>query len=92
MNNLDSKISFESKYMQIELVEKKPRTCIFHIQTGTSGVNGILLGIVKWYPPWRQYCFFTVGNRIFSRGCQNDIIKFIDELMENHKPKMVKIK
>ena len=42
------------------------------------------LGTVKWYSPWRQYCFFTmvsdIDRTIFSAGCLHDIIDFINHL------------
>jgi hypothetical protein len=39
-----------------------------------------LLGIVKWQNTWRQYCFFTEGDCIFSVGCMLDIIDFMKNL------------
>jgi len=86
MNNQDQFIKFESKYMQIEMTEVKPSTCVFLIQNG-GGVNLIELGTIKWYPQWRQYCFFPMGNRMFSKGCLKDINGFVEKLMKNHNNK-----
>lgn len=45
------------------------------------------LGIVKWYSPWRRYCYFPTacGNSIYSEGCLKDIIDFIKQLMDLRK-------
>ena len=44
------------------------------------------LGIVKWYGPCRQYCFFPHDlELVFSAGCLNDIKDFITQLMNERK-------
>ncbi len=45
------------------------------------------LGIVKWYGPWRQYCFFPFENTIFNKGCLEDINDFITQLMDERNVK-----
>jgi hypothetical protein len=40
-----------------------------------------------WYGAWRQYCFFPSEEMIFSSGCMQDIIKFIQNLMEEWRGK-----
>ena len=40
------------------------------------------LGCVVWYSRWRQYCFFTDGQAVFSIDCLADIIHFIGQLAE----------
>lgn len=40
-----------------------------------------LLGQVKWYSGWRRYCFYPSPNTVYSSGCLNDIVNFIDSLM-----------
>ena len=49
--------------------------------------SGHPLGRVMWYGPWRQYCFHTVGQAIFSNGCLNDIRDFNTQLMDERKKK-----
>lgn len=39
--------------------------------------HGALLGIVKWFFPWRQYCFIPEKDTVFSSNCCVDIIDFI---------------
>lgn len=46
---------------------------------------GEQLGEIKWYGPWRQYCFFG-GDLIFSAGCMMDIAQMCNRLMEERLP------
>lgn len=49
------------------------------------------LGLIKWYSPWRRYCYFP-GERferwhqpvrtVYSAECLRTIADFIDALME----------
>lgn len=43
------------------------------------------LGLVKWYAPWRQYCFFPCKGTVWSKGCMQEITFFIDKIMEERK-------
>jgi hypothetical protein len=58
-------------------------------KTYTIGVykkdTGGLLGVIKWYNYWRQYCFFPEGNTIFSKSCLEEINVYIDQLMKERK-------
>jgi hypothetical protein len=47
--------------------------------------SGGELGIVKWYPGWRQYCYFPTVQAVYSVGCLKDIAEFIEQLMDNRK-------
>ncbi|MCK4245312.1 MAG: hypothetical protein KAX20_06780 [Candidatus Omnitrophica bacterium] len=38
------------------------------------------LGVVKWYPAWRQYCYFPTTQAVYSKGCLDDIGDFIRQL------------
>lgn len=71
--------SIVTKYLIIEkLPERKNRkTNHYHI---TSKKRDILLGSIKWYFPWRQYCFFPEGGTVWNDGCLQDIYKFLVEL------------
>ncbi len=72
----------EKKYIEFNLIEEKPKTSVYSVNNLSSG---IILGTIKWYPAWRQYCFFPKGNTVYSMGCINDIESFIQNLMENRK-------
>lgn len=43
------------------------------------------LGTIKWYAPWRRYCFFPKPEVLFDAKCLQEIISFIDKQMEERK-------
>ena len=51
--------------------------------------SGDELGEVRWYPAWRQYCYFPTVQAVYSVGCLNDILndinEFIGRLADNNK-------
>jgi len=55
-------------------------TKIFDVISGSA-----TLGEIRWYAPWRRYCFFTFGQIILDRGCMGEISVELDILNENHK-------
>lgn len=63
--------------------EDKPKTSVFDVFSKHDNV----LGEVKWFPQWRQYCFFPEDDCVFSKGCMNDITDFISQLTEDRKKK-----
>lgn len=69
-------------YIKFEMIDKKPKTNIYAVYNKNSGS---LLGIIKWFSSWRQYCFFPSEETIFSYGCMNEVIDFIQELMKERK-------
>lgn len=73
------------KYMKAEIHPRQPnkktdRWEILNIK------DGFLLGMVFWYPRWRQYCFSPVPEiTIFSHDCLTAIAAFIEKEMEGRK-------
>jgi hypothetical protein len=65
------------KYMIARLLETKPKTAVYGI---FSKHHGDRLGTVKWFGPWRQYCFFCTDVSVFSSTCFQALQKFIDGL------------
>ena len=70
-----------SEYMDFRLIEKKPKTNVYSVDSKSGGYQ---LGIVKWYGPWRQYCFVK-DDLIFSAGCLRDLATFIESQRERGK-------
>jgi hypothetical protein len=63
------------EYMEIELIEQKPKTNVWQV---TSKRWSDTLGIIKWYAPWRQYCFFPSPlSPVLSSSCLNEIVAFL---------------
>ena len=62
--------------------EQKPqsesrKTSVWSCKNNKSGAE---LGEVRWYAPWRQYCFMPSGPTVYSAGCLADIQDFIEQL------------
>ena len=55
------------------------KTSIWFCHNNSSGEK---IGVVKWYGPWRQYCFFAKVASVYSAGCLKDIQDFIAQLMK----------
>lgn len=70
------------KYIHFVETEKKPKTKVYSCRNNKSEIE---LGVVKWYPSWRQYCLFTVEDVIFNQKCLEDIQDFIGQLNVSHK-------
>ena len=74
----------QSKYFYVEEIEHlaKPKTKVYHIFSESSDE---LIAVIKWYAPWRQYCFYPKEDTVWSRGCLIDINSFLKELMDERK-------
>ncbi len=68
----------EYKYIKFVEIEKKPKTKVYSCRKNSD--TEIELGIVKWFGPWRQYCFYPSDDTIFNAGCLKDIQDFIEQL------------
>jgi hypothetical protein len=51
--------------------------------------NGRELGTIKWYGPWRKYCFCPVANVVFEQDCLRCIADFCAAKTAEHKRKAV---
>ena len=71
---------FESKYLHVVELESKSKTKVYAVH---SKHHGDLLGIIKWYAPWRQYCFFPEPETVWSNSCLREIIDFVGKLIED---------
>ena len=62
--------------------DPKRKTTIFEIRNKRSGD---MLGDVKWYGPWRQFCFFPLAGTVWSNGCLYDIKDVIAKAMDDRR-------
>lgn len=62
----------------------KPKTHVLAVQTKNQEVT---LGVIKWFAPWRQYCFFPAQECVFSKSCMVDINDVITKLKEDRAKK-----
>lgn len=79
-----TKIWKEDEWLYFEQTEEKPKTKVFQV---ISKCSNIRLGIIKWHPQWRHYCYFptTEEETIYSDRCLSSIAEFIKEINEQHK-------
>ena len=66
-----------NSYIKIELGRKNEKTSIYCVKIRESN---ILIGFIKWYIDWNEYCFFPMKDTIFNQESINDINKFIDRI------------
>jgi hypothetical protein len=69
-----SEIIAEYKFITVKVLMEKPKTKVYGVFNKRADA---VIGVVKWYPHWRQYCFFPEPDTVFSVGCMNDINDFI---------------
>ena len=56
-----------------------------HVWNCINNNSKSVLGVVKWYPPFRKYSFFTVNEEaVFSEDCLKDIWMFVRSANFNH--------
>jgi hypothetical protein len=67
----------EYKYIYFVKLTERPKTSVYACMNSRSGTA---IGLVRWYGPWRQYCFFPEPNCVFNVGCMDDIKDFIGQL------------
>lgn len=71
------KLNTRYEYIHFVKIEQKPKTAVWSCRNNRSDAE---LGRVKWYGPWRQYCFFPAGPAVYSQGCLENIAGFIQQL------------
>jgi len=68
-----------SKYLRLAEIPSIKKTKQFMVE---SKQHGYCLGIIKWYAPWRQYCFYPGFETVFNNTCLLDIVEFLNKLKE----------
>jgi len=71
----------KSKYMVFDKIGDTGKTEIWNIISKSSD---FILGQIKWYGAWRQYCFWPSPLCVFNVG-MDDIKGMINELMEQRR-------
>lgn len=76
------------KYVSFFYVEEKPKTSVWSCRNNKSDEE---LGQVRWYAPWRQYCYFPTRQieTVYNPGCLEDICHFIQQRMDDRKSSIV---
>lgn len=59
-------------YVYFRVAEERETTKVWEVVSRSSGD---VLGIVKWYGPWRRYSFLPSDKTLFDEICLTDIIE-----------------
>lgn len=72
----------DNEYIRFEKIVATPprKTNIFQV---ISNHSGDLLGEIKWFGRWRQFCFFPEPGTVWNTGCMASVQAFIAEQMDN---------
>ena len=65
-----------NKYIEFQPNIQTNKTLIWSVLNRKSKD---VIGHIKWYPQWRQYCFFTEPDIVLSMSCLREIIKFTED-------------
>lgn len=68
----------EYQYLKFIKLDYNGKTTKWSCQNKHHGEE---LGIIKWHPSWRQYCYFPMIQAVYSAGCLDDIADFIRNLI-----------
>jgi len=77
-----SKMKTEYKYIYFEdksSLYPKRKTAVWCCFNKSSH---LMIATIAWNGRWRQYCFFPEKDTVFSSGCMDDIIDFINQLKQ----------
>jgi len=68
---------WEGKWIYIDFLmeSKSGKTNIYQVIS-----NGVNLGDIKWYAPWRSYAFYPAENTLYEQDCLRDIANFLGEI------------
>jgi hypothetical protein len=68
----------EYQYLVFTKADKQPgKTEVWECRSKNGGT---ILGIVKWFCGWRQYCYFDECAAVYSTGCLRDVADFMQQL------------
>jgi len=68
------------EYLLFEKAAQQPlKTSVWECKNAYSGT---VLGIVKWYSGWRQYCYCPTVHTVYGPGYLKDITDFMGQLKE----------
>lgn len=72
------------EYIHIECVGKSTtgKTQVFTVKTIASQK---MLGVIKWYAPWRQYAFYPENATLFNQDCLELISSSLVKINRAHR-------
>lgn len=72
----------ETKHLAFVLAPSTGKTKVIAV---VSISHEEIIGEIRWFSRWRQYCFFPYTDTVWSTSCMEDVQTVIDELHEERK-------
>jgi uncharacterized protein YprB with RNaseH-like and TPR domain len=76
----------ETQYLRFVEFEKKEKTKVIAVM---NIHHEEIIGMIKWFARWRQYCFFPTNETVWNINCLNDVNSVITMLADERKKKKV---
>jgi hypothetical protein len=83
----EATLNSEGTYIQFVEAQcpKGYKTRAWNIAPKDEGPNYHWIGGVRWYAPWRKYCFFPQPNTVYEQLCLREIADFCERETAAHK-------
>lgn len=82
LTKIDSNRTFGTHIFFVKIgVSESGKTNVYHVYAKEPAT---LLGEVKWYGPWRTYCFYPQQHTLFEHKCLSEITEFLELERRNH--------
>lgn len=73
---MNEKITYKSDYFYItEEILPNRKTLIYNIINN----NNLKIGQIRWYGPWRKFCFYPDSDTIWDNKCLQDVLNIIND-------------
>lgn len=70
------KTNYKSDYFYItEEILPNRKTPIYNIINN----NNLKIGQIRWYGPWRKFCFYPDSDTIWDNKCLQDVLNIIND-------------
>lgn len=69
-------------YLRVHKIGDTGKTAIYAVD---SAHHGDRLGEIRWYGPWRQYCFYPKAGCVFNHDCLRYIGDACDTFTIQHR-------
>lgn len=74
-----------AKWIEFILSYKGEKTSVWFVSNAETKEK---IGYVKWYGPWRKYCYFPIDQTVYEQDCLRDIANFIENATKEHRQKV----
>ena len=82
MNEPDDLKGISNKWMLFEEVPNPGKKTRVILAVNRNG--GYAIAKIKWFPRWRQYCFFPLDGTVYNSDCLRGITEAVDTLNRTH--------